>query len=171
MYYELTDHFEVTADVDRCWQFFGSAENLPLITPPWLKFTITMPAPLPQIGRDSVLEYTIRWMGVPVKWRTRIIDWSPPRQFIDLQIRGPYALWHHQHTFTPLGPVDSNGGGGVRCFDRVIYKLPVPLIRRPVHALIVRRQLIKIFRFRRRVIGEHLGWLRAVQDDVKSKAL
>jgi hypothetical protein len=28
MYYELTDHFHVAADLDRCWRFFGSAENL-----------------------------------------------------------------------------------------------------------------------------------------------
>jgi hypothetical protein len=45
MYYELTDHFEVAADIDRCWQFFGSAD-LPLITPPWLNFSIAMPTPL-----------------------------------------------------------------------------------------------------------------------------
>jgi hypothetical protein len=44
MYYELTDHFEVAADIDRCWQFFGSAD-LPLITPPWLNFSIAMPTP------------------------------------------------------------------------------------------------------------------------------
>ena len=166
MVYELTDHFEVAADVDRCWQFFGSAENLPLITPPWLRFTIAMPAPLPAIGPESGLDYTIRWMGVPVQWRTRIIDWSPPHQFIDLQIRGPYGLWHHQHTFTPLPD-----GGGVRCFDRVIYQLPVPGVRRAVHALVVRKQLIEIFRFRRKVIGKHLGWARAVQEDVEIRSL
>ena len=166
MVYELTDHFEVAADVERCWQFFGSAENLPLITPPWLRFTIAMPSPLPAIGAESELDYTIRWMGVPVQWRTRIIDWSPPRQFIDLQIRGPYGLWHHQHTFTPLPD-----GGGVRCFDRVIYQLPVPGVRRAVHALIVKKQLIEIFRFRRKVIGKHLGWARAVQEDVEIRSL
>ena len=90
MYYELTDHFEVSADIDRCWRFFGSAENLPLITPPWLNFRIAMPTPLPPITQDAVLDYTIRWMGVAVKWRTRIIDWSPPRQFV-VEATGPVA--------------------------------------------------------------------------------
>ena len=165
MYYELTDTFDVAADLDRCWRFFGTAENLPLITPPWLRFTIAMPTPLPKIGQDAVLDYTIRWLGVPVKWRTKIIDWSPPRQFVDLQIRGPYALWHHQHRFEPTD------GDGVRCFDRVIYQLPVPLVRRAVHAAIVRRQLIDIFRHRRKVIGEHLGGFRAVQEAVEIRPL
>src|SRR5687768_255316 len=111
MDYQLTDHFQVRAGLDQCWDFFTRAENLPLITPPWLKFTIAMPTPLPPIVADSALDYTIRWCGVAVKWRTKIIDFSPPRQFIDLQIRGPYALWHHQHTFTPA----ESDGGGVIC--------------------------------------------------------
>jgi len=98
---------------------------------------------------------------VPVKWQTRIIDWSPPRQFIDLQVRGPYLLWHHQHRLEPAP------GGGTICFDRVVYKLPVPIVRRIVHPLIVRRQLLAIFRFRRRAIGEQLGWVLGPQDDVR----
>ena len=176
MYYELTDHFEVAAGIDRCWRFFGSAENLPLITPPWLSFRIAMQTPLPPINQDAVLDYTIRWMGVPVTWRTKIIDWSPPRQFIDLQIRGPYSLWHHQHRFEPIESASGGGGGGgagggVRCFDRVIYQLPVPLVRRVVHAAIVRKQLTEIFRYRRKIIGQHLGLLRAIQEDVEIRPL
>jgi ligand-binding SRPBCC domain-containing protein len=157
VYYELTDQFVVAADLAQAWRFFGSAENLPLITPPWLAFTIDMKSPLPPIEQDSVLDYTIKWFGVPIKWRTRIIAWSPPRQFIDLQLRGPYALWHHQHVFEQTDE-------GVRCLDRIIYQLPVPGVRRVVHAVAVKRQLIEIFQYRRKVIGEHLGWVRAIQD-------
>jgi hypothetical protein len=163
VYFELTDHFEVSADLDRVWAFFGGAQNLPLITPPWLKFRLAESNP-PAIQQDSILNYSISWMGLPVKWRTRIIDWSPPRQFIDLQIKGPYALWHHQHCFTPSDQ-------GVICFDRVIYSLPVPVLRRAVHRWIVRRQLLEIFRFRRKVIGQHLQWVRAIQDDVEIRPI
>ncbi len=159
MYYELTDHFEVAASIDEAWKFFSTAENLPLITPPWLHFTIAMSGPI-TIELDSNLDYTIRWMGVPIKWRTKIIDWSPPRQFIDLQTRGPYALWHHLHRFEPAK------SGGVICWDRVIYQLPMFGIRRVVHP-IVRKQLMEIFRFRREVIGKHLGGLKPLQPDVR----
>jgi ligand-binding SRPBCC domain-containing protein len=164
VYYQLTDHFEVAADADRAWQFFSTAENLPLITPPWLAFTMAMEESA-TIAQDAVLDYTIRWAGIPIKWRTRIIDWSPPRQFIDLQVRGPYRLWHHQHRFEPAS------GGGTACFDRVVYALPVPLVGRLIHPLMVRRQLLEIFRYRRRVIGQHLGWVRGVQDDVAIRPL
>ena len=100
MYYELTDRFQVPASIEQTWAFFSNAENLPRITPPWLKFSVAASGPI-EIKLDSILDYTICWKGVPIKWRTRIIDFTPPRQFIDLQIRGPYALWHHQHTFEP----------------------------------------------------------------------
>ena len=163
MYYELTDRFLVAADAERTWDFFSRAQNLPVITPPWLSFRVLTPEPV-HIGPDALLDYTIRWAGLPVKWRTKIIDWSPPRQFIDLQVRGPYTLWMHQHTFTPVGE-------GVECRDRVVYRLPVPLVGRVVHAAMVRRQLLEIFRFRRGVIAERLGWVRAVQGDVEVRAL
>src|SRR5690349_2949966 len=130
MYYELTDRFEVPASIDETWRFFSTADNLPRITPPWLKFTVTTPGPI-EIRNDSILDYTIAWKGLPVRWRTRIIDFAPPRQFIDLQIRGPYALWHHQHTFEPKAD-----GKGVICADRVIYKIPLGPLGRVMHALI-----------------------------------
>src|SRR5690242_16926082 len=128
MYYELTDHFVVDSPLERTWEFFSSAENLARITPPWLGFTVRTPGPI-RIELDTLLDYTIRWTGVPIRWRTRIIDWSPPRQFIDLQVRGPYALWLHQHTFEP------GDGGGVSCRDRVIYKLPLAPVAPLVHGL------------------------------------
>jgi ligand-binding SRPBCC domain-containing protein len=159
MYFELTDRFVVAADLTRTWDFFSRTDNLPLITPPWLGFTVRSAGPA-TITRDMLLDYTIRWLGIPVKWRTRIIDVDPRRQFIDLQVKGPYALWLHQHQFAETRE-------GVECSDRVVYRLPVPLAGRLVHAAVVRRQLLDIFRFRRKVITEKLGWVRAVQDDVK----
>jgi ligand-binding SRPBCC domain-containing protein len=151
MYYELTDEFVVAADADRTWAFFSRAENLPEITPPWMNFSIASPTPI-DLHVDSTIDYTIRWMGLPIRWRTRIIDWSPPGQFIDLQIRGPYTLWHHQHTFTPAAD-----GSGTQCRDRVIYKLPGAGVGRVVNALMVKRQLLGIFEYRQREIARLLG--------------
>jgi ligand-binding SRPBCC domain-containing protein len=161
--YALTDQFVVAASPAETWRFFSAAESLPLITPPWLAFTMRMPGTI-DIAQDTLLDYTIAWLGIPVRWRTRIIDFSPPRQFIDLQIQGPYALWHHQHTFEPVA-------GGVLCRDRVIYQLPFGPLGRITHALLVRRQLGAIFRYRRRVIARELGWVRAVQDDIEIRAV
>lgn len=161
--YELTDQFIVPASSEETWAFFSAAENLPRITPPWLAFAIQTPASV-VIESDTLLDYTIKWLGVPVRWRTRIIDFTPPRQFIDLQLRGPYLLWHHQHTFSPVAE-------GVLCRDRVIYRLPFGWLGRLTHTLVVRRQLRAIFRYRRRVIAQELGWVRAVQRDIQIRAI
>ncbi len=160
MYYELTDHFTVPANIDETWKFFSTAENLPAITPPSLGFCVLTPSPI-DLQQDSLIDYTIRVGGLRLHWRTRIIDWSPPRQFVDLQIKGPYRLWHHQHRFCP------NPNGGTDCEDRVTYSLFFGPLGRVAHALVVRRQLLNIFRFRRRVIAERLGPLRHFQDDVE----
>jgi uncharacterized protein len=168
MYFQLTDHFLVAADLQQTWSFFSAAENLPKITPPPLAFRIQSPMPI-QIRGDALLDYTIRWMGIPVRWRTRIIDWTPPHQFIDLQIRGPYTLWHHQHRFVER----SSGGAGAttECYDRVTYRLPGGILGGITHSLLVRRQLIDIFRYRREAIGRLLGNVRALQEDVEVRRL
>ncbi len=163
MYYELTDSFTVAADLDRTWAFFSDARNLAAITPPAMKFTITTPGEI-NIQQDTLIDYRIRVMGMPVKWRTRIIDWSPKRQFVDLQLKGPYTLWHHQHVFeeTPEG---------VFCRDRVIYKMPVPVVGQIVHAMLVRSQLLEVFRYRRDAIARLLGKLTPGQTDVLIRKL
>ncbi len=163
MQYELTDHFIVKTGEKETWDFFSTAENLPAITPPWLTFKITTPAPV-NIEAEALLDYTITWCGLPMRWRTRIIEWAPPHMFIDLQLKGPYTLWHHQHTFTPCPE-------GTICTDRVIYQLPMGWLAWPVQRWIVRRQLLEIFQFRRKVIAERLGWVRAVQEEVEIKVL
>ena len=75
-------------------------------------------------------------------------------------------LWHHQHTFEP-----NPDGAGVICADRVIYKIPLGPLGRMMHALIVRNQLLDIFRHRRKVIGESLGGCHALQDDIMIRSL
>lgn len=161
--YELTDQLIVAASPERTWEFFSAAENLPLITPPWLAFQLTMPGPI-VIEQGTLLSYTITWLRLPVAWRTKLIDFTPPRQLTDLQLHGPYALWHHQHTFEPVAE-------GVRCRDRVLYQLPFGPLGRLAHALLVRRQLLGIFRYRRQVIAHELGWVRAEQADVEIRAV
>jgi ligand-binding SRPBCC domain-containing protein len=159
MFFQLTDHFIVKADLPTTWQFFSNAENLPKITPAWMGFEIRTPTPI-QIQQDAIIDYTIRWMGIPIGWRTRIIDWTPQRQFIDLQLRGPYTLWHHQHTFTPSDE-------GTICTDRVLYKIPGGPVGSLMNALMVKRQLMEIFTFRRKAMSEQLGWVRPVQELVE----
>ena len=128
------------APLDVVFAFFSDAGNLAAITPKWLGFEIHTPLPVAmRVGLR--LDYTIRLAGIPLRWRTRIARWDPPRRFVDVQERGPYALWEHSHFFE-VRPA------GVWMTDRVRYRLPFGALGRALHALAVRRALEAIFDYR-----------------------
>ena len=93
-----------------------------------------------------MLRYRLRLFGVPVRWLTEIRSWEPPRSFVDLQLRGPYRLWEHTHTLTPVG-------GGTEIHDRVRYQVPGGVLA----DVVVRRWLKAIFDYRAHRTSELLS--------------
>ena len=87
---------------DEVFPFFADARNLEAITPPWLGFRVLTPAPI-EMRPGALIEYRLKLRGLPLSWLTRIEEWVPGERFVDAQLAGPYALWHHTHEFAP-GP-------------------------------------------------------------------
>jgi ligand-binding SRPBCC domain-containing protein len=125
--------------------FFGDALNLEAITPPWLGFRVVTPEPI-EMGPGTSIEYRLRLHGVPVRWRTTIAVWDPPRRFVDVQLSGPYRMWHHTHDFSPTAD------GGTLMRDTVRYALPFGPLGALAHRLVVRRDLERIFDFREQAV-------------------
>src|SRR4051812_28030564 len=103
--------------IAQVFAFYGTAVNLERITPPWLGFEVTTPGPI-EMGVGTLIEYRPRLHRVPVRWRTRIAVWEPPRRFVDVQAKGPYSLWEHTHTF------EEDGSEATIIRDRVRYSIP-----------------------------------------------
>ena len=121
--------------------FFADALNLERITPPWLGFRVIGPDAI-EMGPGTLIEYRLRLHRVPVRWLTRIEVWEPPLRFLDAQVRGPYRVWRHEHTFT----AERRGGAeGTLMRDRVDYGLPLGPLGAVAHRLFVRRDLERIF--------------------------
>ncbi|MCC7178567.1 MAG: SRPBCC family protein [Acidobacteria bacterium] len=144
--YQLQTRLFVARDLETTFGFFSDAANLQRLTPPWLDFAILTPRPIP-MQEGALIDYRIRVHGIPIRWRTEIAEWQPPHRFVDRQVRGPYRLWHHTHTFTPVA-------GGTLVEDTVRYR---PIGGALVHGLFVRRDLEGIFRFRQEEILNVFG--------------
>jgi ligand-binding SRPBCC domain-containing protein len=98
----------------------------------------------------TLIDYTIGLAGVPMRWRTRITRWIPDVEFHDEQLRGPYALWIHQHRFRDDGP------GRTIIDDEVRYRLPLGALGELAHPL-VRMQLRRIFSYRTATVRRLFG--------------
>jgi ligand-binding SRPBCC domain-containing protein len=71
---------------DEVLPFFASANNLDLLTPPWLKFEILNPAV--EMRQGSLINYKLRLHGLPIRWQSEIIDWDPPYRFMGCAAEG-----------------------------------------------------------------------------------
>jgi ligand-binding SRPBCC domain-containing protein len=138
----------IECPLDEVFAFFADAANLQAITPQWLNFEILTPLPM-EMNTGALIEYRIRLLGIPMRWKTLIESWQPKSHFVDVQRRGPYALWHHTHTFQETDR-------GVLMTDRVRYRLPFGPFGRLARKLFVARWLDQIFEYRRKRIVELL---------------
>jgi ligand-binding SRPBCC domain-containing protein len=143
--YTLRREQFVPVPLDEVFRFFSDAGNLQELTPSYLDFRILTPRPI-EIRRGTLLDYRLKWHGLPIRWQTRILEWNPPRSFVDLQLKGPYKLWRHTHTFRAEE-------GGTRVGDVVNYELPLGPFGAIAHALMVRKDVESIFDFRREKIA------------------
>ena len=123
--------------------FFADPQNLKRLTPPFLQFKFVSTPPK-TVQPGTAIDYQIRLYGVPVHWRTRIEVVEAPNWFVDVQEKGPYALWRHRHTFRDLG------GGSTEIKDRVEYAMPLGPLGDVAYHLFVARSLAQIFEYRRR---------------------
>ncbi len=147
--YRLECALIVPRTIEEIFAVFEDPRNLSRITPSWLNFRILTPEPI-VMARGLILDYQIRWLGIPMPWRTLITAYQPPLQFVDEQTRGPFTVWRHVHTFREVS-------GGIEVADSVEYQLPFGPLGTLAHSAMVRGQLLAIFRFRQKAIGQILG--------------
>jgi ligand-binding SRPBCC domain-containing protein len=134
---------------EEVFAFFADAYNLEALTPPWLRFGIRTPRPI-EMRAGAVIAYRMRLHGLPVRWLTEIEEWEPDVRFVDRQVKGPYGLWHHTHTFE-----DREGATLMR--DRVRYALPLGPLGELARVALVDSDLWRIFDFRREAVARLLG--------------
>ena len=145
--YKLQFKQSIDKPIDEVFSFFSNPENLALITPEKLNFKILTPVPI-KMKEGQLIDYTIELFKKEIRWRTLITEYEFPKMFIDQQVKGPYSLWHHKHSFKDCGDC-------VEMIDEVSYAVPFGFIGRIVNFLFIKRDLNYIFNYRKKIINQH----------------
>jgi ligand-binding SRPBCC domain-containing protein len=141
--FELERRLTVPKPLAEVFTFFSDPFNLEAITPPWMHFGIRSISD-PSIREGTEIHYGLKVRGVPLRWTSRITGWDPPHRFVDEQVRGPYRLWVHTHTFEARGNETVVG-------DHVRY---APIGGWLADRLLVRADLNRIFDYRHQRLAE-----------------
>ncbi len=88
--------FVLDAPIESVRDFHCHSSSMGAITPPPIIVRIHE---APEVLEDGdQMDFTM-WMGpLPIRWVAEI-EKHQPDSFIDRQLRGPFTLWEHRHTF------------------------------------------------------------------------
>ncbi len=144
--YRLQFEQFIDLPIEDVFEFFSKPTNLSMITPPRLRFDILTPTPL-KMKEGQLIDYSLTILYfIKLHWRTLITHYEKPYKFIDQQIKGPYNLWHHTHTF-------EEQDGGTLIKDDVLYAVPFGLLGTFINFIYIRYDIKGIFKYRHKILN------------------
>jgi ligand-binding SRPBCC domain-containing protein len=148
--YILHKKQKVPITLDKAWEFLSNPKNLSILTPKEMNMTIVSGADRPMYS-GQVIQYSVTPVaGIKTKWISEITHFVEGKYFVDLQLYGPYAFWHHQHFIHEID-------GGIEMEDIIHYKVPFGILGRMVHPFLVKPKLEQIFEYRKERLTELFG--------------
>jgi ligand-binding SRPBCC domain-containing protein len=150
MLYTLHRKQQLPVPLLDVWDFISNPKNLAVITPPSMGFT-TLSGDERTMYPGQIIHYTVTpLLGIKLQWVTEITHVVDQSFFVDEQRHGPYRFWHHKHFLKEIP-------GGVEMEDIVHYKLPMGILGRMVHPILVKPKLEEIFEYRHKKLVELFG--------------
>ena len=148
--YTLHKTQKLPITLDDAWAFLCNPANLSKLTPSEMKMTIISGADRPMYA-GQLLQYSVTPVaGIKTKWVSEITQFKTKKYFVDVQLYGPYALWHHKHFIHEID-------GGVEMEDIIDYKVPLGILGQLIHPILVKPKLEGIFNYRREKLEELFG--------------
>lgn len=135
----------------------GAFERL---TPPYEKVEVVRREGSIRNGDRTVLRMKVGPLSQ--RWVAEHKGYEPGRQFVDVQVKGPFAAWEHTHRVEPAE------GGGSTMIDEVAYALPLGALGRVFGGRLVERRLQRMFRYRHEVLA-HDARLHALAGERRLK--
>ena len=161
--YQLHSKQALPISKKEAWDFLSNPSNLKVITPEHMGFHILSGADRPMFP-GQIIQYKVSpFPGYTTKWVTEITHVNEGNYFVDEQRFGPYALWHHKHFITEIA-------GGVEMEDVIDYKIPFGILGQLAHPLIVKKQLVEIFKYREQKLIKLYGTIKNVPNELTLKS-
>lgn len=148
--YTLHKKLKLPITLDQAWNFLSNPKNLKTITPDSMNFQMVSVVNRP-LYTGQIIQYTVTpLLGIKAKWVSEITHIEEKKYFVDVQMYGPYALWHHKHFIKEVE-------GGVEMEDIIDYKVPLGILGQLVHPILVKPKLEEIFSYRQNKLIELFG--------------
>lgn len=135
----------IEASLDEVWKFFADARNLKELTPATMHLKVISSLNPFMIYKGMIIAYYVSPLfRIPMYWETEIIAVNKHQSFVDIQKKGPFKTWIHQHTFSVVE-------NGILMIDEVEYEMPLGKIGDMFHSLVF-SQLKTLFNYRQNKI-------------------
>lgn len=143
--YEL----RVAASPEEVWKLLSSPEALLKLTRPGSRLRLLGPAEPVKDGQLQILRVWILGI-IPVRWKVRISQVTPPYGFTDQAERSSFKFWRHRHDYIP-------DGDGTLIRDMIAYIVPFGKFGKAVNRVYVSKELDRQFEYRREVLLKMFG--------------
>lgn len=157
--YQLHSKQTLPISKEKAWEFISNPANLKVITPERMGFHILVGADRPMFAGQLIQYKVTPFPGYTTKWVTEITHVEKGHYFVDEQRFGPYALWHHKHFLKETK-------NGVELEDIIDYKIPFGVLGQLAHPIIVKKQLMEIFKYREQKLKELFGSIEHVSNRI-----
>ncbi len=145
----------VRASPEAVWSFFDRAGNLGAVTPGDAGFGAD-----PSVDRMRTGDrfcHTLAIGPVRLDWAGEVVAHVDGKRFVDVQRRGPFGCFWHEHTVEPV--VLEDGTTASRISDHIHFSAPLGALGAAVGGPIAAAQLRQLFHYRQLSLHLRFGAL------------
>ncbi len=143
--FKYSSHFDAPAEA--LFEFHSDVRNLARISPSFPRFTVISDPKLTEEGDLQRFRLSAGPFGVT--WEARVVRLVPGRLVEDVQERGPFREWRHQHQIAA-------DGEGSRLTDAIAFRLLPTIVGEFIEYWTIRPLLILSFKGRHRATAREL---------------
>ncbi|MEQ9081796.1 MAG: TIGR01777 family oxidoreductase [Sandaracinaceae bacterium] len=143
----------IHAPADQVFAFHERPGAFQRLTPPYEQVEVVRREGSIRDGDRTVLRMKVGPLSQ--RWIAEHHGYEPGHQFVDVQVKGPFAAWAHTHRVEPAGAERST------MIDEVEYALPLGFLGRAFGGRMVERRLQRMFAYRHEVLA-HDARLHAI---------